>query len=443
MNRFWFFILSLISISTYAQEPKVWTLEECVNYAVEHNLSVKNSQLSIELQQTEIERAQSSFLPTASASTSLSTGFDSPLYNNTFEENKFLHSFGNNYNVSVNSTLYNGNRNKLALEGAKKELEINELNTNRIKSDLAVQVVSAYLNVLYNKEGVRIAQDQVKVGEQLLERMQVLVDAGVNARNDLYQAQANLATNEENLVTAQNNLEVALLDLAQLIQVPYKGFNIADVPVDVKQATMKYNSSDIIYNKALEWRPEILSAEKQIESADIQIETAKSGMKPTLTAGYSFGTNYGKNLELIATQEGFIDQLKNNRGHSLGATLSIPIFDQKNTRLNTQRAQIQKKISETNLENEKILLQADIERAYLDAVTSLKTLDAAKKTVDAQEEAYRTAQERYDLGILTSYDFEQVRNQLVQAQSSYIRAKYNYLFKTKFLEIYYGLPVTL
>ncbi|MCC7520590.1 MAG: TolC family protein [Flavobacteriaceae bacterium] len=427
------FLFLGMTVAIAQQTPKKWTLQECVEHAVQNNLSVKQNELSTQLQEVEVDRAKSSFLPGVSGSFGADYAFGAP------EKNS---SFSNSMGIYTNATLYNGNRTKNAVTLAQKDVEISELAVEELKSDLAVQVVSAYMNVLFNREGVIIAQDQLGVGQKLLARMDELVKAGVKAQNDLFQVQATLAANEESLVTAQNNLELALLELSQLLQVPFAGFDIADMPITVDEAKLKYSNSEMIYNKALEWRPEIISANKQVENSDLEIANAKAGYLPTVTASYSFGTNY-LNIADLASQSGYFKQLGDNRGHSLGVSASIPIFDKFNTKLNTQRAQVQKLILENSLETKKVNLQAEVERAYIDAKTSLKTFDAAKKSVEAQEEAFRTAQERYNLGILTSYDFEQVRNQLVQAQSSFIRAKYNFLFKSKFLEIYYGVPITL
>ena len=427
------FLFLGMTVAFAQQTPKKWTLQECVEHAVQNNLSVKQNELSTQLQEVEVERAKSSFLPGVSGSFGADYAFGAP------EKNS---SFSNSMGIYTNATLYNGNRTKNAVTLAQKDVEISELAVEELKSDLAVQVVSAYMNVLFNREGVIIAQDQLGVGQKLLARMDELVKAGVKAQNDLFQVQATLAANEESLVTAQNNLELALLELSQLLQVPFAGFDIADMPITVDEAKLKYSNSEMIYNKALEWRPEIISANKQVENSDLEIANAKAGYLPTVTASYSFGTNY-LNIADLASQSGYFKQLGDNRGHSLGVSASIPIFDKFNTKLNTQRAQVQKLILENSLETKKVNLQAEVERAYIDAKTSLKTFDAAKKSVEAQEEAFRTAQERYNLGILTSYDFEQVRNQLVQARSSFIRAKYNFLFKSKFLEIYYGVPITL
>lgn len=431
-------LIILAVISSFSQQSnKVWTLEECVDYAVQNNISVKQTELSSELLEAEVTRAKMNFYPNVSGSVGADYGFRIGDPSNQ--------SFGNSLGISSGVTLYNGKRNKHYVTLAEKDLEISKLNVQEIKDDISLLVVNAYLNILYNRESVKIAIEQISVGEKLVERMQGLVDAGTKARNDLFQIEANLAVNEESLVKAENNLDLSLLDMAQILQISHTGFNVADVQIDLESAKLFYNNSDMIYEKALTWRPEIESAKMSIDNADIDIEVAKAGKLPTLSASYYFGSSYyyAINAEEGYNQSDYLKQLDNNRGHSVGLSVGIPIFDKSATKIGVQRAQVQKEIAEYTLEDEQTKLRATVERAYIDAKTSLKTFEAAKKSVEAQNEAFRTAQERYNLGVLTSYDFDQVRNQLVNAQSSFIRAKYNFIFRSKFLEFYYGLPIKL
>jgi len=421
-------------ISGFAQQSnKVWSIEECVAYAIQNNISVKQSELSTQLQEAEVTRAKMNFYPSVSGSIGGNYSFGAPLGKD---------SFSNNYGISSSATLYNGNRNKYFVTLAEKDLEISKLNVQKIQDDITLRVVNAYLNILYSRENVIIARDQIRVGEKLVERMNGLVEAGTKARNDLFQVEANLAANQESVVTAENNLDLSLLDLAQILQISHKNFKVAEVSIDLETAKLMYNDSDLIFDKALTWRPEIESAKMSIDNADLEIAVANAGKLPTVSASYSFGTNYF-NVQDAINQSGYFKQLADNRGHSLGLSVGIPIFDKQTTKIGVQRAKVQKEIAEYTLENEKTNLRAVVERAYIDAKTSLKTFEASQKSVKAQEEAFRTAQERYDLGVLTSYDFDQVRNQLVNAQSSLIRAKYNFIFRSKFLEFYYGIPIKL
>ncbi len=433
------FVYSLLFIFlgtmlTFAQQTgKVWSLEECVDYAIHNNISVKKSELATQLKEADVASAKMNFYPNVSGSVGANYSFGAPLS---------YSSFNNSYGISSGVTLYNGQKNKHFVTLAEKDLEISNLNIQKNKDDISLFVVNAYLDILYNRENVKIALEQISVGEKLVERMQGLVDAGTKARNDLFQVEANLAANEEAVVTAENNLDLALLNLAQTLQISHVGFDVADVSINLESAKLLYNNSELIYEKALTTRPEIESATMSIENADIDIAVAKAGKLPTVSASYSFGTNYF-NVEDALNQSGYFKQLADNRGHSLGVSVGIPIFDKHATKIGVQRAQILKEMAEYTLEDEKTHLRATVERAYIDAKTSLKTFEAAKKSVEAQEEAFRTAQERYDLGVLTSYDFDQVRNQLVNAQSSFIRAKYSFVFRSTLLKFYYGLPIKL
>ena len=426
-------ILVLVSSSIYSQQ-KEWTLQECVSYAIENNITVKQSELSTLLKETEITRANMDFYPSVNGNIGSSFSFGDPNRNT---------NVSNNFGISSNAVLYNGNRNKNNVILAKTAYEISKLNTLQTRDNITLNVLNAYLNVLYNKEHVKIATEQISVGENLVARMHELVAAGVKAKNELFQVEANLSTNQEALVKAENNLELALLELTQVLQIPNAGFQVAPIQINIDSATLLYKNSEIIYNKAVASRPEITSAKLQIENAEKSIEIAESGKLPVLSASYSFGTSYYYDLETDFEQSGYFKQLENNRGHSVGVSLSIPIFDKNTTKINIQRAQIQKEIANNTLENEKINLHATIERAYIDAKTSLKTFEATQKSLQAQQEAFRVTKERYDAGILTSFDFDQVRNQLVNAQSAMVRAKYNYVFRATFLDFYLGKKIVM
>ena len=428
-----FIVFASIFVGYSQENTKVWSIEECIDSAIKNNIGVKTSELTSQMNEIEVYRSKMDFYPSVSGSIGATYGFGTPLGKN---------SFNNNFGISSHVVLYNGNRNKKLLKKSEKNLEISKLNSKKIQDDITLRVVNAYLNILYNRESVRIAQNQIKVGENLVIRMQELVDAGTKARNDLFQIEASLASNEESLVRAENNLDLSLLDLSQILQVPHKGFDVKEVRVNLETAKLLYNDSDIIFEKALIWRPEIESAKIDIENSELDYEIAKSGFLPTLSASYGFGTNF-IDVQDALNQSYYFKQLADNSGHSLGLSVSIPIFDKFNTKNSIQRARIQKEIAEFSLENEKTNLRATVERAFIDAKTSLKTFEAAKKSVEAQEEAFRTAKERYDLGVLTSYDFDQVRNQLVNSQSNLLRAKYSFIFRSKFLDFYYGLPIKL
>ncbi len=429
------YLIVILGWSAVAQnDPKQWTLQECIDYALENNTGIKQSELASELAFVDMQQALMDLYPSVNANIGTALSFDNPNANT---------SLNNNFGISSNLTIYDGHRNKMKIKLAEKNLEINKLRTQETIDHIALSIINAYLNVLYNRESVLIAQDQVTVNEKLLKRMKELVTSGTNAANDLFQVEANLANKQEALVKAENNFDIALLDLSQILQIDYTGFNIAPVNVNIQKASLSYAKSESVYKMALKNRAEIARANQEIENADLNIEMAQSGKKPVLSANYNFGTNFYYDVETDFTQRGYFEQLEKNRGHSLSLSLSIPIFDKNRTKSAVQKAQIRRDIANYNLENEKITLHAVVERAYIDAKTSLKTYETTKISVKAQEEAFRTAEERYNAGVLTSFDFDQVQTQLVQAKSAFIRAKYNYIFRTKLLDYYSGVPLSL
>ena len=231
-----------------------------------------------------------------------------------------------------------------------------------------------------------------------------------------------------------------MLNLAQLLQVPIDNFNVATIDVGTPSANLFYMNSLIVYDKSLDRMPEIARAKLAIENSDLSIEIAKASFLPTVTASAALSTNYGFNLNL---PDGFsnasmFDQLDDNLGYGVGFNVSIPIFNRFQTKNRVAQSVINKQIFETRLENEKVNLKQTIEQSFLDVKTALKTFEAAKISLEAQKEAFKNAQERYNFGAMTQFDFDQVRTRLVNAQASLISSKYDYVFKTKVLQFYAG-----
>jgi outer membrane protein len=254
------------------------------------------------------------------------------------------------------------------------------------------------------------------------------------------------------VVTQENTLDLALLSLAQLLQVSSNGFDIANINVGSPSIATLYNDSDVIYKKAVTSRPEILKARIGVENSDLGIKIAKGAFLPTLSYSLSTQTSYftvfgqpdvrtigADNLGNPITEPyGFTKQLDENLTYGLGLSLSIPIFNGFKTKSNVSKSVISKKKSEYTLESQKLQLQQTIQKVFLDAKSAAKTYEASKTSLEAQQEAFKNAQERYNFGAMTLFDFDQVRNRLVSAESTLIRSKYDYVFKTKVLKFYYG-----
>ncbi|MCF6214206.1 MAG: TolC family protein [Flavobacteriaceae bacterium] len=452
-----FLLAIFISFAGFSQEStikksKKWSLKESVVYALEHNLSVKRADLTSSLRKEDITLAKSSFLPTVSGSSSQSFSFGSSvdLATNT---RKSADRRSNSFGVNASATFFNGFKNTNIFKQSKLSYESSKFDLQKMKDDISLNVLNSYLNVLFNKENLKIAQAQVVLSTEQVDRTKRLVESGVQPKGNLLDVEATLASDEGKLIDAQNNLELALLNLAQLLQLPKEGFDIQDVNVEVTSTKMLYNDVNGIYTKSLNLRPEIKSAQLRIKNAKLGIDVAKADYLPSVNMNVGFNTfynhNQGKKDDFInpitgdLVSNGFFTQLDNNFGQSVNLSLRIPIFSGFRTNTNVAKAKINFLLSQNNLTNEKLRLRESIERAFTDAKSSLKSFEAARKSFAAQTESFRFAKERFEAGQSTSFDFNQVKNRLVDVQAALYRAKFNFIFKTKLLEFYYGIPVNI
>jgi len=440
-------VLTIAITSFSIAQEKKWTLQECVNYAIENNISIKQAELSNQTNSQEIIASRGQFLPSigASASHNLNIG-SQEIYTNNFV-NQTNHS--TNVGVSVSQSIFNGFKNTNLYKQSKLNLEASELELSRIKDDISLNVVNSYLNILFNNENLSVAQSQFLFSEKQLDRVSELVDAGVQPRGNLLDIEATLANDEQRVIAAENNLALARLTLSQLLQLPASGFDVAAIEVGSPSEQLLYENSNSIYSIAVENRSEIKSAKKNIEVAQLSTEISKSGYLPSLSFTYSYGTasrfsNLNRFVDdgsggLIEVKEAAIfKQFENNLGHSFGLNLNIPIFSRFQNKTAVAKSKIQEETALLSLEQTKLTLQSNIERAFTDAKAALKTYTAAQKSLSAQRLSFNNAQERYNIGAMNSFDLDQARNKLVNAEASLINAKYDFVFKTKVLDFYAG-----
>lgn len=435
--KFIVLVAFLTSVNTFSQ--KKWDLKECVDEALAKNISIQQNRLSLELAKKEVAIAKGNFLPSLNANTggnlNFGTGFD-PVSQNRINTT----FFGGSVNLSSGVTVFNGYRNTNTYKQAQLGLETSMFDLKKIENDISLFVVNGYLNILFAKENLNAASVQYEISKKQIEAAQSRFDSGVIPRGDLLNTQATAATDLQTVVTQENALDLALLNLAQLLQVPFEGFDVAPINVGTPSANLFYKNSSNVYDKSLEAMPEIARAKIAIESADLSIDISKAAFLPSITASAALSTNYGFNLNLPEgfSNNGLSNQLNENLGYGVGFNVSIPIFNRFQTKNRVSQSVINKEISETRLESEKLSLKQTIEQSFLDVKTALKTFEASKISLEAQEEAFKNAQQRYNFGAMTQFDFDQVRTRLVNAEAALIRSKYDYVFKTKVLQFYSG-----
>jgi len=450
-------LIALLTITFSFSQEKKWTLKQCVDYALENNLSVQRAKLTTDLRKEDIATAKGDKLPGVSASTSqnfsFGSGFDAASNSRVAADRR-----SNNFSVNTSMTVFDGFRIKNAYEQSKVAYEASQFDLEKMKNDISLNIVNSYLNVLFNKENLKIAQAQLEISKQQYTRTQSLVEEGMQPKGNLLEVESTKINDENAIVTAQNNVDLALLTLSQILQIPYSGFDVQDVPINIDSVALLYNNTSEIFEKAVVDQPEIKSAELGVKNAETSIKIAKADYLPSLSLSAGMNTVYnhlqGSSDDFfindpnnpgqqLLIKNGFFDQLDNNFGQFVGLNLSIPIFNRGQVKANVNRAVINQKISEVTLSDQKLALREAIERAYINAKATLKEYEAAKKSVEAQQLSFEYAQQRYNLGVTNSFDFEQVKNRLVNAQAALASAKYNFVFRTKLLEFYYGIPIVI
>ena len=442
-------VVSLFYVSVCFSQKK-WTLKECVDHALENNITVQQNLLSLELAELNVKNAKGNFLPNLNASTSQGFNFGSFL---GIDGSRISRDTRRN-SVSANSstTLFNGFRNLNTYKQAKLGVERSQLTLEKIQNDISLFVVNGYLNVLFAKENLAVAKTQAEISIKQVEAAKQRYEAGLTAKGNLLNSKSTAASDQQNVVSQENILAIALLNLAQSLQIPSKDFDILSIEINNPSAVLLFNNSEVVYLKALSTQPQIKNAELGIMDADYNIEIAKSFLKPSVNFSFGANTSYqhvqGRKDEITIIDpvtmlpetipNGFFKQFSDNLGYNFSLNVSIPIFNRTQSKTNIARQFINKELSQVNLDNEKLQLQQTIEQAFVDAKAAAKTYEASKTSLDAQREAFKNAQESYNLGASTLFDFDLVRNRLVSAESTLIRAKYDFVFKTKVLQFYYG-----
>ena len=433
-------LLAALFTSLAGFSQKQWTLKECVNHALENNITIKQNKLNIDLRKEDVTNAKGNFLPNLNANSGGNFNFGSalhPVTRNRISSTTFGASFGLNSGINI----FNGFRNLNTFKQAELGLESSKLDLEVIQNNISLNVVNTYLNVLFAKENLSVANVQSEISKKQIERAKAQFDAGAVPKGDLLNVQSTAANDIQNVIMQENALNIALLNLAQLLQIKSTDFNIATIEIGTPSVATLYDNPEVVYQKALVSRPEIKKAELNIENSDLGIKIAKGAFLPTLSGSAGMSSNYGHSFDLIPGQSNdyfFKQILKNNLGYNLGVSLNIPIFNRFQTKSAVSKSIINKEISEFRLENEKLQLQQTIQKSFLDAKSAAKTFEAAQISLEAQKEAFKNAQVSYDYGSMTQFDFDQVRNRLVNAEGAMIRSKYDYVFKTKVLKFYFG-----
>lgn len=441
-------LLLLFAVTLSSAQVRKWTLRECVEYAVENNLTVEQFELDLENAKIDKSDAIGNMLPSLNGNTSASsnTGFSINPTNNLP-----TNSTANNVNISATSsiTLFDGLRNINQLNRAKMNAIANQYRLDNLKDDIRLNVANAYLQVVSNKEQLKTFRAQYAVTEQDLERTKELVESGVVPRGDLLEIEATAANQEQQIINGESNVLISKVSLAQLLQITdYENFDIAEEEFDIPPSDILSNSPKVIFDKALGFRNDIKFSESNVDLAEQDLKIAKGAYLPTLSAFFQYGTRYSDVTQIpdgngVPYTPSLTDQLWIFDGISYGAQLNIPIFNGWSTRNNVMRSKISLEKAKLQLEQDKLDLESTIQQAYVNVNTFEKAYAAAEKTLEARTLAYDYAKERYDVGLMNAFEYSQAQARVENAQADVIRTKYDYIFRLKILEFYFGIPISL
>jgi outer membrane protein len=462
---------TLIFTMSLSAQTKKWTLEECVEYSLKNNISIKQSELDVEMADISKRDAFGNYLPSlnASASNAWNTGLTQNVTTGILQTQTTRNS---SYSVTAGINIFNGLRNLRATQRAEVAKLASQYNLDKMKDDIALLVANSYLQILLNKANLEVAQSQNIVTLQQLERTNNLVDAGVVPRGDLLEIRATDASEKQRIALAENAVKISLISLAQLMLIKdYETFDIVDSDYEIVPNEIVDAPVEEIISSAQQNRSEVKIAEKNVELAQKDLELARSDYYPSVSGFFNYNTResgaerilqggidadsptqpigivestgdvvVAPNFALLtAPPLPFFDQLSLNDGMSYGVQVNVPIFNGLSVRNNVKRRKINLLNSEYQLEQAKLDLESNVYQAYVDAKGALKAYEAALVASESQELAYQYANDRFDVGLTNAFEFSQSKLRFDNAKIELNRSKFDYIFKLKVLELYFGV----
>lgn len=434
-------IITLLFVTTCSFAQSKWTLRQCIEYAMKNNIQIKQKIIDNQTAETQLSTAKLSRLPDLNASFNQNFNFGRSASRTGVIEDQ--NSSNTGMNISSTIPLFTGFRISNQIESYKWSVKAALSDLNKVKEDVALNITSAYLQVIFNRELGKVAIEQSKLSNEQVERTSSLVAAGKLPESELYESQATKAKDESEVTRLNSQLQLSLLDLAQLIELEkVEGFDIEAPQADSMLISEMGNISDVenTFNTAVLNRPALKAAEYRMEEGKRNISLAKSDYYPTLTFGanYSNGYYYSYNLPAGVYNPDFNSQVKNNGQSAVGLTLNIPIFNRFATRNRVKMAVMESEIRKINYENARKSLLKDIQQAYYNAIAARDKYRSAQKSVEASEMAYSFAKNKFEAGKATSYEFNETTNRRVKSLSEQVQAKYEFIFRCKILDFYNG-----
>ena len=460
-----FLFIGVLNLSV--AQSSTWDLQQCVDYAQKNNITLKQSEISATINKNNVVQSKASILPTVNAGVQHTYNFGRTIdrYTNTFANSQVL---SQNFYISSNVVLWSGLAQYNNIKANQYQYLSSTESYLQQKNDLALNVATAYINVIFSDEILQISKTQYKITEEQLIRTEKLAEAGTLAKSAVYDLKAQLANEDVNVIISDNNYQIAMLTLKQLLNLDtLNNFNISRPNVDILNNELATLSVQNIYELALKNQHSIKSASYNVLAAEKSLDIARGKVSPTLSATGSLGTGtsaldknidavnvvgveqapyitetgqliYQPKTEIITSKKPFADQFKDNVNKSVGFTLSIPIFNGlqtvtgiKNAKLTALNAKYSQDLIEQNL-------YKTIAQAYANARAALNKYNASKSSVEASEQSFFYAQQKFNVGSISTFDFNTAKTRSQNALGNLVQAKYDYVFKLKVLDYYQG-----
>lgn len=464
-------LLSFILIGFMSYAQKQWTLEECIEHALKNNISIKQSEIELKLADIQKSDAVGNFLPSlnASAMNAWNTGLTQNVTTGILQTQTTRNS---SYSITAGVSLFNGLRNIRMHQRAALSKLAAQYNVDKMKDDIALMVANSYLQILLSKANLEVVESQNRLTQEHFQRTSDLVDTGMLPRGDLLEIQATDANEKQRIAVAENEVRISLINLAQLLLIKdYENFDIADREIEILPNEIIEKPVQEIISIAKANRPEIKIAENRVKLAEKDLELERSNYYPNLAGFFNYNTREsgadrilqgGINPDEPAMPIGiveetgqvvvapnfafitepplpFVEQLWRNDGISYGVQLNVPIFNGMSVRNNVKRRKLEVQNLEYQLEQAQLDLESNVYQAFIDVKGALKAYEAAEVALQSQEMAFQYANDRYDVGMVNAFDFSQAKLRLDNAKIELNRSKFDYVFKLKVLELYFGI----
>jgi outer membrane protein len=435
-----------LSAGTVFSQQKEWSLEECIRYAIDNNIQIKQQVLQTRYQENTLSQSKLNLLPTINGQATHNYSFGRVLDETSYEYRN-QNSQSNSFYAGGSLNLFSGLQNLNTIRKNKNLLLASELDLQNIKDNISLNIALAYLQILLNNELVSTTGNQLQITKQQIEKTRKMFEAGSVAKGNLLQIEAQAASEELQLINLQNQLDIGYLTLTQMLELKTpEGFRIITPDISIDTNTIITGKIEEIFEQAQGIRPEIKSAELTLSASEYDLKIARGGRSPRLSENHSLGTRYSDlAFKWIAPTENysFGEQLSDNMNYGIGFSLNIPILNGWQVNKNISNSKISIENNRYNLEGQKKLLYKNIQQAYADAVAALKKYGASMKAVASMEESFRYTEQKFNVGMVTPVDYNASKSQLLNAQSDMAQSKYEFIFKTKVLDFYKGLPLSL